>query len=610
MTSKRLPLLFCLTAGVAALSLALPVLGQQGPESLLPPGFGDPPPPPPKVEPPKQDAAPSNNTAPRPSRSSGSRSSSSSSSSSSSTTSTTAKEAEKEEGDEEETVIRYDVPPTARRSLSQIGIISEASGGFPADAFGRTDGEFLSNVLRNTQGPLASRWGMITTRRLLASRTDTPDNVNGADWAAERSWLLLRMGDALVARQLVQQVDSDRFSKRLYEVAMPVFLANGDLSGMCPSADEAARQTEAPTWRMAIPICASLAGEQGRATSLLNQGRKKSWAKGVDLLLTEKAVGAGTNGRRAVSVKWDKVVSFNVWRHGLAVATGLEPPERLYDMLGRHIDGWRAQLPMVSSSTKVKVAPQAAALGAISNRAMVDIYATAFDDTELNDDLKSQAELLQKAYAGKGDAARVTAMRSLWGEAKNGDERHGMLVLTARAAATVAPASVEAADADQLIASMMTAGFDNQAVRWGDKVQQGSLGWGILAAGAPGWQGEIDYGALDDFRDSDDSENYQKTALLAAAVGGLERSPLEAVNDMGESIDRNLTKQTDWSRAINAAAARGESGTVVLLAAAGLQARDWGRVPPHHLYHIVRALKSVGLEAEARMIAAEAVSFG
>jgi hypothetical protein len=494
--------------------------------------------------------------------------------------------------------------------MDQIGVLSQTSGGFAPDAYGKADGAFLKNVLRNTKGPLASRWGMIITRRLLASRTNTPDNVDGADLTAERGWLLLRMGDAQAARQLVQQVDTDRYSKRLYEVAMPIFLANGDLSGMCPMVDEGARETEEPTWRMAVSICSSLAGEQGRASSLLKQGRKNKTAKGIDLLLTEKAVAAPTNGRNAVSIKWDKVNSFNVWRHGLAVATGLEPPERLYDMLGRHVNGWRAQLPMISVATKMQVAPQAAALGAISNRAMVDIYATGLDEPDLKDDLKSKAELLRKAYVAKDDASRVSAMRKLWDSAKKGEDQHGMLVLTARAAATVVPGSASGADADQLISSMMTAGFDNQAVNWGDKVEQGSLGWGLLATGAPGWQGEVDYGALDDFHDNDTSENYHKTALLAAALGGMGRSPADAVKDMGEAIEVDLTKQTPWSTAISAAASRGESGTVVLLAAAGLQARDWSRVPAHHLYYIVRALKGVGLEAEARMIAAEAVSFG
>ena len=103
---------------------------------------------------------------------------------------------------------------------------------------------------------MASRPDTIMTRRLLASRTVTPRNVNGADWTAERSWLLLRMGDAVVARQLVQQVDPDRYTKRLYQVAMPAFLANADLSAMCPLAEAGARQTNEATWRMAQPICA------------------------------------------------------------------------------------------------------------------------------------------------------------------------------------------------------------------------------------------------------------------------------------------------------------------------------------------------------------------
>ena len=45
-------------------------------------------------------------------------------------------------------------------------------------------------------------------RRLLISRTNTPKGVNGADWTAERAWLLLRMGDSVSARHLIQEVDA------------------------------------------------------------------------------------------------------------------------------------------------------------------------------------------------------------------------------------------------------------------------------------------------------------------------------------------------------------------------------------------------------------------
>ena len=45
-----------------------------------------------------------------------------------------------------------------------------------------------------------------------------------------------------------------------------------------------------------------------------------------------------------------------------------------------------------------------------------------------------------------------------------------------------------------------------------------------------------------------------------------------------------------------------------LLAGLGMQGDSWQQKTPLHLYHITSALRRVGLEAEARMIAAEAVA--
>ena len=49
---------------------------------------------------------------------------------------------------------------------------------------------------------------------------------------------------------------------------------------------------------------------------------------------------------------------------------------------------------------------------------------------------------------------------------------------------------------------------------------------------------------------------------------------------------------------------------VALLAALGMQGDGWDRMTARHLYKIVRSLNAVGLTAEARMIAAEAVARG
>ena len=69
-----------------------------------------------------------------------------------------------------------------------------------------------------------------------------------------------------------------------------------------------------------------------------------------------------------------------------------------------------------------------------------------------------------------------------------------------------------------------------------------------------------------------------------------------------------LGADTRWTRAIDSAAERGDSASVVLLAGFGMQGTNWHRMTPRYLYHIVSALRRVGFEAEARMIAAEAVA--
>jgi hypothetical protein len=585
--------------GAATLIFALPALGQQNaPESILPPGFSDPvaPPPPSSPKPPV-------NTTERPSASH---------STPSGPNINAKKESEKAalDGDVLDQEVHYDVPPAARRSLSEIGYITDSSGGYGRDVFGQANGVYLSHILGTTNGPIASRWGSILTRRMLASRTATPRDINAADWVAGRAWLTLKMGDAIAARHLVQQVDAGQYSEKLYDVAMQSFLANADLGGFCPLAEGGSAASKDPAWKMARPICASLAGEQGNATALLSQARSKRWMVGIDYLLTEKAVGAGTNGQRSVKIEWDKVTTLNTWRYGLANATGIEPPARLYDMMGKQVDGWGSQLPMLPVSSRIKASNEAAALGVMSNRSLVDLYSEAFDDPDAKEEDKAKAELLASAFVADGDAAKIAAMTALWDGAANDRAKQAMLVLTARAAALIEPSSSYSAATDNLIASMMTAGLDQPAARWAKTVSVGSLGWGILVAGSPGMDGTISANQLGDFYGNDKSTDAHKSALLLAGLAGLGRVDNAALTDFSDKLDANVTRTTRWSKAISEAAQRGEKGTVMLLVAAGLQASDWTKIPAQQLFYCVRSLQQVGLDAEARMIAAEAVSFG
>ncbi|HWW58800.1 MAG TPA: hypothetical protein VN047_18045, partial [Sphingopyxis sp.] len=158
----------------------------------------------------------------------------------------------------------------------------------------------------------------------------------------------------------------------------------------------------------------------------------------------------------------------------------------------------------------------------------------------------------------------------------------------------------------QLLGSMLAGGYDRNAIAWVSGVSVGSHAWGVLAVGSPRPLTGTSAGAVGQFSGVDDSTGYLRSKFLLAGLAGLGRIDAGAASSAASDLEVDLGKQTRWSRAIMAAAERREPGMVALLAAAGMQG-DWSKMPPYHLYYIVRSLREVGLEPEARMIAAEAL---
>jgi len=67
---------------------------------------------------------------------------------------------------------------------------------------------------------------------------------------------------------------------------------------------------------------------------------RKGAAPKIDILLAQKFAGAASQGHRAVKIEWDGVDSLTPWRTGLALATGLEPPEALRKQSGAAMPCW------------------------------------------------------------------------------------------------------------------------------------------------------------------------------------------------------------------------------------------------------------------------------
>ncbi|WP_338426315.1 hypothetical protein [Sphingopyxis kveilinensis] len=590
---------FTLALGLSAAVLVLPAIAQ---ESLLPEGFGNPadtpaPRPAPTPAPsPTPGSPPVNGSAPPavvP------------------TVGGAASDAEAgddgEDGEEEVESggLKYDLPPGARRLLTRIGPLTPETGGLAPDAFG-VRGQYAAAIMRSTNGQLASRWGQILLRRALASAIDTPETINGADLAAERASLLLRMGESTTARRIVQSVDYDRASPQLVAAAQQTYLANADPAGLCPYVPAGLAHGDQQSWRLASAICAGLSGEAGPAGWAIGRVRSSGRLSNFDILLAERVLGATGAGRRSTTIEWDNIDRLTSWRFGMATATAIEVPEALRTAAPPYMKGWTVLAPMTDMTPRVAAAPEAAARGVLSSEAYVSLLSAAAGEEEPGESLAARTEQLRIAFSAAAGADRYAAMEELWSAARTPTEAYATMVATARAAAALPPDTEVGGDPWQLVGSMLAAGYDMNARAWVPTVTAGSRAWGVLAVGAPRTLSGMGAGAVGRFAENDDSSDYLRSKFLLAGLAGLGRLDANAAAAAAGDLDVDLARQTRWTRGIMAAAERREPGMVALLAAAGMQG-EWSKVPPYHLYHIVRALREVGLTAEARMIAAEAL---
>lgn len=592
-----------LLAGAATLLAGLPATGQEAaaPESLLPPGFGDPdrlPEPEPEAPEPGEpdEAAP----APTPTPTAPARQ--------------PAVE-DVEETEESEEPVRaapelFAIPDAARRPVDQVGVLRPGAWGLGADAFAGARGGYLVTLMRRLDAPLASRWTSILLRRALLSQVDAPPGIDPVNWVAERAALLLRMGEADAARMLVQSVDTDRYTPRMIQVAAQTALATADIAALCPLVRPGREFAEGPVWSLSEAMCAALEGEAARASALIDEARRRGRARGIDLALAEKVVGAGTDTRRAATIEWDEVNRLTPWRFALASATGMEIPSRLIGGADPAMRAWFARAPMVPLEQRLAATASAASLGVFSSASLVDVYSLLFDQTDAGDRAGTPGARLRTAFVAADPAERIEAMRALWDEAESPAERHARRILTAPAAARIPPSAAFADAADELIASMLAAGLDRQATRWAPIVRDGDTdprAAALLALAAPDAAVEGDAGLVEALA-GDGEEGRRRAQMLVAGLAGLGRMPPDEAAELAGNLGFRLGREDRWTQAIDRAAEAGRPGTVALLAGIGMQTPGWNGVPASYLFRIVRALRAVGLEYEARMIAAEAVA--
>jgi hypothetical protein len=628
--------------GGAALSLVSGwALAQGAPESLLPPGFDTPPPAPAPA--PAATSSPSAGSASRPAGGATSETGSSGGASSSGTSSSiggtfsigggattslgeggvpsemlarlpSLEELEAMTPEEFEQALglkpSYDIPAGARRSTSRLGVIDPGEGGFRDNGLAGVRPSLARSVLSGNRGQIVSRWGHILLRRALASRLDAPAGMNAADFAGLRAGVLVRMGEMDAARALAQDVDIDKYTPIMTNAAFDAYIGTADFTGMCPMLFARSDTREDPTWEAASSVCRAARGDGRAAMRQLDRALAGKKMAAIDVLLAQRYAGVAGQTRRAVTIEWDNADSLTPFSYGLAIALGLRPPDKLASFANRRTAATAALSPMVGLADRASAADRAAGRGLLSSAAMVDLYGQIYSNADIDGEVAERANMLRRAYVLADPAARSAEIQSLWNSAPDSGQRYSRQVLTAYAAARLPVDAIHQDQAGDLIASMLAAGLDRNAANWSDIVGEGTQGWALLAVGAPGGAVEIDSGALDSFFDGDESVETRKSAFLLAGLAGLGRIDAATKSDFEDRLEIDLDRRSRWSQLLDMAARQRRQAMVAMLAGLGMQGSGWDKMTARHLYHIVSALRRAGLEAEARMIAAEAVARG
>ena len=584
-----------LLIGAAALAVAIPALAQNrdAPESLLPEGFGDPgslPPPEPK-----QTAQPGNRQAPRaapsPARAD-------------ELINELTSPTEPDPLEAARPTNYFSIPVGTSRPTDVVGLLEPGNFGLAPNAFGADGGAFRVALMRGLDAPLPSRWASILLRRALLSRLAAPAGVDPVDWVAERAWLLLRMGEADAARMLVQSVDDDVYTPRMIEVAVQAALATADPSGLCPFAGPAAR---APASR---PGCSprrcapALEGEAARASALIDQARGQGGG-GIDLALAEKVIGAGGETRRAAAVEWEAVPELNAWRFGLASAHRNGDP-------GAADGPRRAAHPGLVRARADDGAGSAGRCGrdGCGARRLFVARAGRSAQPDLRSHRRRRARRYGRAPAcarpgaprarrpGRGDAAALGRDAGRAGALRPADP-HRRRSGADRAGARLRRRAAQSDRGDAFGRARprrrragrhrrsrgRPAGLGDARRRRRARRRSMPTGSRLMSSAEPGRRGEL---------------------LVAASPGsaGSTKPMRPASPATPASISRRATLEPGARRGGGGAPARHGA----LLVAVGMQTGGWGGVPPRNLYRSLRALRAVGLEYEARMIAAEAIA--
>ena len=513
-----------------------------------------------------------------------------------------------------------------------IGLMEEAEGGFPYDMWRGSDRALIERMLPRLPAGGTSRAMNDLARRLLLSTAAPPAGPAKENLLAIRIERLAAMGDSVSMNHLMRSVPPDLYDSALLQTRLDSLLLIADYVGACSLARELVRRDDTPYWEKVLIFCQALNERHDAAALGLSLLRERSVEQdlGFETLLRALA-GDG-------SAKLDSLPAPTALHLSMVRAARLSVPEDAGEGAEPAIARAIALTAGVPLDFRLRAAERAEALGTLDTETLAELYVSvpftseelAYPWRRLKTDKGPMARaLLHQAIAIQVvPAARAEVLRAAWqlgGESGGWDGYATAARVTLSELIGLNPLPELVWIAGDAIRALLAAGRPDMVTGWLDlaasQAGANAKAAAAVAALSPiiGLADDEDATPWDDARfaawrqsqnGATEGMRRLRTAMLFGLMSALDRkTPPQALLTQLDGPETVWVKTPPpaFMRQLDLAADEGRIGETVLLALVALDSANSGAPSPMTLSAAVSALQRIGLGAEARAIAIEAV---
>jgi len=525
-----------------------------------------------------------------------------------------------------------EVDRLGRIDPDSLGVLGDSRGGLGVDMWRGTPRALAARLIAALPAPLSSPGMRSLERRLVLTTATAPDGTAAeGPLLAHRVAKLVALGDIAAALELVRIAPPEAADERLARSEVEAQFFGNDNTGACARVRVQAAERREAYWQQALAYCLALSGENEQAAliaDLLRERREE--VPGAFFTLIE-ALGGDRN------VRVDELAEPNALLLSMMRAANRKLPPSIAAAVRAAVLRAVALAPNADLPVRLDAAERALALGAITVQEMGEIYASVpFGAQELASPMtaaeaawgpRGRALLLRAALGQRVPTARAEMVeRAL----RLGREKGGGATVR-RAFAPVVAAIKPAGEL------MWFAASAGQVLYGQGAVIEGQAWYAAVEEAAPtsqeaarAWIALWPLARI--AARSDEPWNAEVAARWrAAALGGgaddAARARTVLAFALFESMGLPVAAEV-WSgliggahagaampdpavwRALDRAATDGRRAEAVGLALIALGTEGPEKAHPIVLATVVAALRRLGLEADARTLALEAVASG